>query len=1750
MLRFDIDIETENISSLTLPVKAVPVRKPWDATSLESGDTLGINGGFNITELGFMGSERSAFQNPEHFQGNGLTANDKKISLTPGPKLKYQNNENNNNGWIQGPFEHHLPLSSALHSLRDAVDDMCAPTHIEVLPSYQSQYLGEGNIKDLGDDYGHHQPDIASELMDRNLFGEKSPESRRTYSLGDEYNTKVNQEDWAGIPSYLQQGMPRDQIQRQMCWDDVPPPSQLNSSVNSNINYNIPNDLGSDQYPNNNFNSNQMFNPSSNEAEYTTLQQQNQQQQLYFQTNKSIGDYTNVSLTSNLDDTLQYPPPPPIIVSNSPPRQRFRRDIGRVTGTVLPLSQSDSLYKNTNFNVKPMQNSFQGYLNSNTNNININSNINMSNNINPQQLAFHFSIDNPLSMPINQQQQQQQPQQHPQQHQFNKLYMQPPEYIQQHQQDALQHQHQQDAVQPQHLQGFQSRDDNSGMRPQSQVQVQVQQQPNMSSQYAASWQQQLIIQQQQQRQHHHQQQQQQSYIQFQQQQQQLLSSLPARPHMQSVRGPNNNNMPVLLSESGTTGTGTSNNNINMKTFLHKQQQQLQQQQQPPRGNSNSNGGSIGVGGGGGGGNNVYSYAQQQHDAHYSVTGPGPGLSKSFDKDIQNHYRSNINSNNNSNAMLYMQGQPGNYTSSAMSNTSSTIQPLSLSQSMSSMSMTAASQIQSGYNHNHNNNNNSNNYNNFNEQDITSITNNNMSIRDKNKIYSNPTSTSMKSNAMPVAIVQNNNNNQNHSNQMMSFNNNNNSNPGNNNNTNSNNTLQVASRKKDKIRPSSAGKFTSSSSTSSSVTSERHHKQQPSETNSTSTENVNFTQGKGAHKEFYRQFRNKERDSVEAAREYARDALNWTPEDSKWRIILELADLAKRNNEFGKARTLYKDVCDRQPQASQVWLEWSKMEDELGNIESSLIILRKGLRQCNNFNEGLLTKAIKQQERLHNLREAREMLSCLKHQSIDRVWKAVLEGALLEARAGEIAVARKLLKYLMWHVPWYGPIYFEAFRLEEKSENWRIAEIIVRQGLEEIPRYGPLWFGYLRLMERQDVQEERGGWLLGLQPVLRRTREQTLLAVKNISRELVWKVHFEQAQAEERAVEMVAVGLHIQTGEPLWEARHALLDQARLCYVRSLLTCPENLQWKIWLAGARMELSANRLDEVRKVLRWTLNEAPEKSRSHVYLECSRVEEYIGNLHGARRILSRAREDSRCEWKIFLETVLLEARAGNLKVAIQEAEIALEQHSGTGRLWAVLVQLTHRLEGVKIYQRLLILNKLQGNTMIPKVIQLQQKNKPSNSTSTTHVEITETPKHRVLLRALREVPKSGEVWCEGARIHMNPLQMLSFDLGRAQKYLGFAIQFTPQYGDTFIEYLRLELIGQVLLPRVLAKLGIPLLPFLERFLCADEEADTANLTRDERRLRALETELSALNSSSDVSRELRQKAIVAMSKLNLDVGNCTVAYKEVTLTNLLRRCTNADPNYGTVWFFCRHRPIDNPITVTQIALDLLQHEMVAAQPIYIRAICHYVQRCLSSHDDCKDSTSSRRGRRRPDSGNSTSSSSIASTRTKTPVTLYAKLRRPSSAPTQGVSTRSGPSAPSPSSESTSTSTASVQAATSAPLSEGDSGGASTATTTTGGVAVGTGGGSSYSPSDQEDIWIEHAEKDKEVLEDFEKASSSLGSNWLRFQSEPCLPLVSINDVTYSAQDFVTSLIELNRAGYTKHLSAEERRRALFGSDQILP
>jgi hypothetical protein len=98
------------------------------------------------------------------------------------------------------------------------------------------------------------------------------------------------------------------------------------------------------------------------------------------------------------------------------------------------------------------------------------------------------------------------------------------------------------------------------------------------------------------------------------------------------------------------------------------------------------------------------------------------------------------------------------------------------------------------------------------------------------------------------------------------------------------------------------------------------------------------------------------------------------------------------------------------------------------------------------------------------------------------------------------------------------------------------------------------------------------------------------------------------------------------------------------------------------------------------------------------------------------------------------------------------------------------------------------------------------------------------------------------------------------------------------------------------------------------------------------------------ATDSQRQARRADMHAMDTFRYDIGHCVEAFKHTVLKSLARRCTNSDPNYGTVWFHCRQKPYETPAAVVLNALHILVCEMSAAQPVYVRAVMWYVRRAL--------------------------------------------------------------------------------------------------------------------------------------------------------------------------------------------------------------
>lgn len=626
----------------------------------------------------------------------------------------------------------------------------------------------------------------------------------------------------------------------------------------------------------------------------------------------------------------------------------------------------------------------------------------------------------------------------------------------------------------------------------------------------------------------------------------------------------------------------------------------------------------------------------------------------------------------------------------------------------------------------------------------------------------------------------------------------------------------------------------------------------------------------AFKTFYKAYRLEEQKGVGYAEEFAKKALQGEvlPPSIHWRIYIELADLARRTNRFAEARRYFQKVCKLQPYASQGWVEYSKLEEECGNMNRVSNIMYAGLEYC-EYNENLMIRAIKHQEKLGKYANVRALLARLKHMGVEKVWRTVLEGALFEARVGNVAIARRALEYVCHYVPWYGPLYVEFYRLERDHGQILDALDVVERGLAQIPRYSPLWFSALRICEELDHFD--------LNFELPRTTAMLERASAHVSKEVIWKVYLEAAFLFERAA--------VEKSEHLGIPLNRLLSTARYYFALTIQTCRLNLRWKVWLAGARMELSAGNKSLAVRLFTRAHEVAPEKVRSLTLLDYARLHEYIGERDLARAILCKGRAAYGHDWKVWLESILVETRGQNTIRAFEIASSALEVHGGTGRLWSALVQLSQFVGGDSV-------------------------------------------QYSAFRKALNAVPKSGEVWCEGARIHFNPFSDV-FDVDRARRHLFFAERFTPQYGDSFLESVRLELVCQWLLP--IAKFIWEKTKSIFRPAKGGEQRECLTKYITDVSL-AVSLARQPIGAQQDNFPSLTHGDIVEPVRERLLARSSTELFD---LKDIFLACSNADPNYGPLWFYFRRVQTDAPRRVIERAASAMLAEIHSFAHIYVAA-----------------------------------------------------------------------------------------------------------------------------------------------------------------------------------------------------------------------
>jgi len=152
-------------------------------------------------------------------------------------------------------------------------------------------------------------------------------------------------------------------------------------------------------------------------------------------------------------------------------------------------------------------------------------------------------------------------------------------------------------------------------------------------------------------------------------------------------------------------------------------------------------------------------------------------------------------------------------------------------------------------------------------------------------------------------------------------------------------------------------------------------------------------------------------------------------------------------------------------------------------------------------------------------------------------------------------------------------------------------------------------------------------------------------------------------------------------------------------------------------------------------------------------------------------------------------------------------------------------------------------------------------------------------------------------------------------------------------------------------VLKQLGLPCLPFLLSVVSGvpgPSSSTSGNKDSESCQLQSNEvlqrTDQSIMNNTMLSAQ--RVENILRLERLDVDsnFGDGWSNSDQFDLDLLFRKCMNADPNYGTLWFFCRQQPCDTARAVLISAKTALIQDMIISERVYMRATMFYVRRWL--------------------------------------------------------------------------------------------------------------------------------------------------------------------------------------------------------------
>ena len=429
---------------------------------------------------------------------------------------------------------------------------------------------------------------------------------------------------------------------------------------------------------------------------------------------------------------------------------------------------------------------------------------------------------------------------------------------------------------------------------------------------------------------------------------------------------------------------------------------------------------------------------------------------------------------------------------------------------------------------------------------------------------------------------------------------------------------------------------------------------------------------------------------------------------KGRLVRSAAESAKRFSSVMLAIELFELGTTVDPSAPASWIDRAKLLDELGDYARSEAVLQEGIKHVQPADQ-LIRKLLKSFERTGSVDTARAFLGETVRSGATDTECVLVEGALFEMRQGRVAEAMELLAYVKEKKGWKTNVYSELVQYFDRSGKLDAITDLIEEGVRVNPRNALMCQALLKSQHDADA----------------------MIRKLNSSRDR-WTPEF-----TDKMTTTVCETL----------AMRGCMNIVRNLMADAIVYCSSRQRYKLLVTAAIIELVHSDVSLTPLILDFAVQVTPSKSRPSVLILLAKVCELNGEFERALTTYERVAREYAAEWRVFFELAQFHVHRSDIPSAITVLSQALQQHPGSGRLWAFRVQL--------------------------------------------EAFISLTSQVEVLREAINAVPKSGEVWCEAARIALNPLSEY-FNLESAQQYLEFAYRFTPQHGDSLVELVRARML----------------------------------------------------------------------------------------------------------------------------------------------------------------------------------------------------------------------------------------------------------------------------------------------------------------------------------------------------------------------